>query len=124
LQAEALDEFCEEHEAPIDVVLYLTCPEAVILERITGRRVCLSCGKGYHVRAFPPISPGKCDVCGGLVVQREDDTEASVRNRLEFYRRVTEPLVDYYQESDRVVCLNAACSSEAAYALAVQVLES
>jgi adenylate kinase len=80
-QAERLDRFCAAASAPIDVVLYLSCPESVILERITGRRVCLSCGKGYHVRAFPPVSPGKCDVCGGPVVQREDDKEELVRVR-------------------------------------------
>jgi adenylate kinase len=123
-QAERLDTFCDEANAPIDVVLYLSCPESVILERITGRRVCLSCGKGYHVRAFPPISPGICDVCGGPVVQREDDKEEAVRVRLEFYRTVTEPLVDYYRESDILVSLNAAVSSKAAYSLAARTLES
>jgi adenylate kinase len=123
-QAEALDKFCAERKAPLDVVLYLSCPEAVILERITGRRVCSTCGKTYHVRAFPPLVPGKCDICGGTLVQREDDREEAVRNRLEFYRRVTEPLVDYYRESDRLVSLNAAVNSEAAYAFAARVLES
>jgi adenylate kinase len=68
--------------------------------------------------------PGKCDICGGTLVQREDDREEAVRNRLEFYSRVTEPLVDYYRESDRLVSLNAAVNSEAAYAFAARVLES
>lgn len=123
-QAEALDRFCAEKLAPLEVVLYLQCSEEVILERITGRRVCLSCGKVYHVRTLPPVSPGICDVCRGELVQRTDDTEEVVKNRLVFYQKVTEPLVDYYKESGKLVSLNAGLGSEIAYMHAVQVLES
>lgn len=123
-QAEALDDFCAQRRAPLDAVLYLNCPEQVILDRITGRRVCSSCGKGYHVRNLPPRSPGICDVCGSPLVQRPDDTEDVVLNRLRFYREVTEPLVDYYRESARLVSLDAAVSSTEAFALAAPVLES
>lgn len=123
-QAEALDRFCAKEAAPLEVVFFLDLPEDVILERLTGRRVCLSCGKGYHVRTLPPRSPGICDACGSRLEQRADDTEEVVRNRLLLYRRVTEPLVDYYRESDKVVSLNAALGSEAAYVNAAQVLVS
>ncbi len=123
-QAEALDRFCAQVAAPLEVVLFLDCPESLIIERVTGRRVCLSCGKVYHMRTFPPRSPGICDACGSPVVQREDDAEEVVRNRLLLYQRVTEPLVDYYRESDKLVSLNAALGSEAAYKDAVQVLAS
>ena len=123
-QAEALDGFCVEKSAPLEVVLYLQCAEEVILERVTGRRVCLSCGKIYHVRTLPPVSAGICDVCGSPLTQRADDTEEVVKNRLVFYRKVTEPLVDYYGESGRIVSLNANLGSEAAYTFAAQVLES
>ena len=123
-QAEALDRFCAEKAAPLELVLYLHLPEDVIIERITGRRMCLSCGKIYHVRTLPPVSPGICDVCGSKLVQRADDTEEVVRNRLVFYRKVTEPLVDYYRESGKLVSLNADLGSEAAYVSAAQVLES
>jgi adenylate kinase len=123
-QAEALDRFCAEQLAPLEVVLYLDCPEEVILDRITGRRVCLSCGKVYHVRTFPPRSSGVCDECGSPLTQRSDDTEEVVRNRLVFYRKITEPLVDYYRESGKLVSLNAALGSEAAYAHAAQVLRT
>jgi adenylate kinase len=123
-QAEALDRFCAEKKAPLDVVLYLDCPKEVIVERITGRRVCPTCGKGYHMRTLPPRLPGICDVCGAQLVQRPDDTEEIVGNRLEFYRQVTEPLVDYYRKTDKLVSLNAALSSDAAFALALPVLES
>jgi adenylate kinase len=123
-QAEALDRFCAEKLAPLEVVLYLHCSEEVILDRITGRRVCLSCGKVYHVRSFPPVSPGICDVCGSELVQRTDDTDDVVKNRLVFYQKVTEPLVDYYTESGKLVSLNADLGSESAYVRAAQVLES
>jgi adenylate kinase len=123
-QAEALDRFCAEKLAPVEVVLYLDCPEEVILDRITGRRVCLSCGKVYHVRTFPPRSPGICDECVAPLTQRSDDTEEVVKNRLVYYRKITEPLVDYYRESGKLVSLNAALGSEAAYAHAAQVLAS
>ena len=123
-QAEALDRFCAEKSAPLEAVLYLQCSEDVILERITGRRVCFSCGKVYHVRTLPPVSPGVCDVCGSKLTQRTDDTEAVVKNRLVFYQKVTEPLVDYYRESGKLVSLNAGLGSEDAYLRAAQVLES
>jgi len=123
-QAEALDRFCAEKSAPLEAVLYLQCSEDVILERITGRRVCFSCGKVYHVRTLPPVSPGVCDVCGSKLTQRSDDTEAVVKNRLVFYQQVTEPLVDYYRESGKLVSLNAGLGSEDAYLRAGQALES
>ena len=123
-QAEALDRFCAEKAAPLELVLYLHCSEKVIIERITGRRMCLSCGKIYHVRTLPPVSPGICDVCGSELTQRTDDTEEVVKNRLVFYQKVTEPLVDYYRESGKLVSLNAGLGSEDAYLRAAQALES
>jgi len=123
-QAEALDKFCAEKKAPLEVVLYMSCPEDLIIERITGRRVCLSCGKNYHVRALPPHSPGRCDLCGSALVQRPDDTVEVVKNRLEFYRKITEPLVDYYRNAGKLVSLNGALGSEAAFKAAAQVLAS
>ena len=123
-QAEALDDFCAERSAPLEAALYLQCSEEVILERITGRRVCLSCGKVYHVRTLAPVLAGICDVCGSALVQRSDDTEAVVKNRLVFYQKVTEPLVDSYRESGKLVSLNADLGSEDAYVRAAQVLVS
>jgi adenylate kinase len=123
-QAAALDRFCAEREARLEVVLYLQCPEDLILDRITGRRVCSGCGKNYHVRTLPPRLPGRCDACGGPLVQRTDDTVDVVKNRLEFYRHVTEPLVDYYQKSGILVSLNGAQGPESAFRDAVQILAS
>ena len=83
-QAEALDRFCAEKNAPLDLVIYLSCPEDVIIERIIGRRVCSSCGRNYHVRTLPPRKPGICDACGGSLIQRPDDTEDVVKTRLDY----------------------------------------
>jgi adenylate kinase len=123
-QAEALDQFCAKKDAPIEIVLYLECPDEVIISRITGRRVCLTCGKSYHVQTFPPRIPGVCDVCGSALVQRPDDLEDVVKSRLQFYKQVTEPLVEYYSGSGKLVSLNAAQGSEVAYEIAAQALES
>jgi len=123
-QAEALDRFCAERKAPLEAVLYISCPEDLIIDRITGRRVCLSCGKNYHVRTLPPRSPGRCDLCGSALVQRPDDTVEVVKKRLEFYRNITEPLVDYYRNAGKVVSLNGALGSEAVVKAAAQVLAS
>src|SRR5207245_7064152 len=66
--------------------------------RLTGRRVCRACGRTYHLTSSPPKRAGICDACGGELYQREDDREATVRNRLEVYRRQTAPLLDYYRQ--------------------------
>jgi adenylate kinase len=121
-QAVALDEFCAEHKALLEVVLYCKCPEAVILERLTNRRVCLTCGKGYHVRNLPPRIPGVCDNCGSPLAQREDDRAEVVHRRLESYERLTAPLVEYYQKCGKLVTLDGALGSDAATAQAAQVL--
>lgn len=63
---------------------------------MTGRRVCTSCGASYHIKFNPPSVDGKCDVCGNDVVQRKDDTEATVKERLDVYDSQTQPLINYY----------------------------
>ena len=121
-QGEELERFCEEQNAPLDVVLYLDCPVGVILERITNRRVCPNCGRTYHLRFMPPKHGGVCDDCGSGLVQRADDTEPIVRQRLGFYEELTRPLVEYYRKRGKLVALNAALGSEAATAEAAEVL--
>ena len=76
------------------------------------------------MRTLPPRSSGICDLCGAPLIQRPDDTEEVVRKRLEFYRNITETLVDYYQKSGKLVSLNGALGSDAAYQSAAQVLAS
>ena len=65
---------------------------------MTGRRVCPSCGASYHIKFNPPTITGKCDVCGSDIIQRKDDTEETVSERLDVYERQTQPLIDFYKE--------------------------
>ena len=95
-QAEALEGFLADRNEKLDTALSIEVPSSFILERMTGRRVCPSCGASYHVKFNPPIKPGVCDVCGSDVVQRKDDTEETVSERLEVYERQTQPLIDFY----------------------------
>lgn len=96
-QAEALDEFLNENGKKIDGTILIEVPKENILGRMTGRRVCSKCGASFHVIFNPPKVEGICDLCGGAVVQRKDDTEETVKERLEVYDKQTEPLVEYYK---------------------------
>ncbi len=95
-QAQALEETLVDMDQPLDCVLRFSVGEDEVVERITGRRTCPECGAVYHVDASPPDTEGICDHCGSELVQREDDREEVVRNRLEVYHRQTEPLEFFY----------------------------
>jgi adenylate kinase len=96
-QAEVLDKALAAQGGGIDVVINLLVDDRVVVERITGRRSCPACGGVYHVKNMPPKADGICDQDGTRLVQRADDTEDVVRNRLETYYRQTKPVVDYYK---------------------------
>ena len=96
-QAEALEEFLESRDERLDTALCIEVPKDFILERMTGRRVCLQCGASYHIKFNPPVKPGVCDVCGNEVIQRKDDVEETVKERLDVYERQTQPLIDFYK---------------------------
>lgn len=96
-QAEALDKFLSENDDNIDVALLVEVAREFILERMTGRRVCPSCGASYHVKFNPPKNVGTCDVCGSDVIHRADDTEETVNKRLDIYDEQTQPLIEYYK---------------------------
>lgn len=95
-QAEALDVALGEMGIKLDAVLNIAVPREKLLDRLTGRRVCRSCGATYHVIFNPPAEEGKCGKCGGELYQRSDDTEATVNQRLDVYEAQTAPLIDYY----------------------------
>lgn len=99
-QAEALQSFLNESNTCLDTALLIEVPREFILGRMTGRRVCLSCGASYHVKFNPSKRDGICDVCGSNIIQREDDTEVTVNKRLDIYEAQTQPLIDYYKERD------------------------
>lgn len=95
-QAESLDAMLGDAGRAITDVLLLDVPEGELIDRLAGRRLCRECGKGYHVQFSRPQQAGICDACSGELYQRDDDNEATVRNRLAVYRTQTEPLVGYY----------------------------
>ncbi|MFB6161887.1 MAG: adenylate kinase [Halococcoides sp.] len=94
-QADALDSMTD-----LDAIIALDVPREVLVERLTGRRVCADCGRNFHVDFDPPADAGVCDGCGGEVVQREDDQPDAVRNRLEVFEETTAPVIDRYSERD------------------------
>jgi adenylate kinase len=95
-QAAALDDMLAAAGRALTNVIVLDVPEPELIERLSGRRACRTCGKGYHIKFDPPRQPGVCDVCGGELYQRADDNEETVRNRLVVYGEQTEPLIGYY----------------------------
>lgn len=96
-QAEALDAFLMERHIDIDAALLIDAPKELIVERMTGRRVCSHCGETYHVVNIPPKVEDVCDECGSALVQRKDDNLETVLERLDVYDRQTAPLVEYYK---------------------------
>jgi len=109
-QADALAEF-----APVDRVINFTIEEDEVVRRLSGRRMCKDCGAGYHVEFIPPAKEGVCDKCGGELYTRDDDKEDSIRNRLEVYRKSTEPLIQYYRNKNLLKDVNAGQTPDAVY---------
>jgi len=106
-QAEALDDFLKRHHQSIDKVVAFEVESEILIRRLTSRRLCRKCGKDYNLISNPPPADGKCSVCGGEIYQRDDDNEATVRNRLEVYHAQTAPLMNYYREQRKLVSINA-----------------
>ena len=100
-QAEALDEM----GANIDCVIDIEVQDEVIVNRLSGRRVCEKCGRPYHTESLKPKVEGVCDDCNGALVQRKDDQIDTIKNRLEIYHKETEPLVNYYKAQDKLVVI-------------------
>lgn len=96
-QADALVQILQRSGRAIEHVISLDVDTDEIVKRLSGRRSCPSCGKGYHVTYDPPRQAGICDLCGSALVQRDDDREETVRNRLSVYEQQTAPLKEYYQ---------------------------
>lgn len=99
-QAEALQEFLSARGEKLDTALLIDVRKEFILERMTGRRVCPSCGASYHIKFNPTKTAGKCDLCGADVIQRKDDTEETVKERLDVYESQTQPLINFYEDKD------------------------
>ena len=108
VQAQALDQM----GVRIDYVVSLEIDDAVIVDRMSGRRVCTKCGATYHLQNNPPKTAGICDNCGGEVATRKDDAPETVRNRLGIYHETTEVLKEYYQNQNKLVMVSGEGSIE------------
>ncbi|MFD1585524.1 adenylate kinase [Halorientalis brevis] len=100
-QAEELEDMTD-----LDVILSLDVSRDELVDRLTGRRVCDDCGENYHVEFNQPEEEGVCDECGGELIQREDDNEESVNNRLDVFEENTKPVIEHYQDHDGFVAID------------------
>ena len=121
-QAEKLDEFLKSAGRKIDHVLDIAVEKEKLVPRITGRRVCPACGASFHIVNVPPKKEGICDACGGQLIQRADDTEATVANRIDVYEKQTMPLIDYYEKAKVVSHIDGAAALDAVFAEIVKIL--
>lgn len=100
VQALALESHLHSEGNKLDAVILVEVPRQEILERMTGRRVCLNCGASYHIHFNPTKIDGVCDVCGNKVTQRVDDQDETVKRRLKIYDEQTQPLIKFYKEKN------------------------
>ncbi|MBQ9179286.1 MAG: adenylate kinase [Firmicutes bacterium] len=121
-QAEALDKFLAEAGKKVDHVLDIDVAPEILMERLTGRRVCKSCGATYHVTNIPPKVEGVCDSCGGQLYQRDDDTAETVGNRIDVYNSQTKPLIEYYEKAGNISHLDGSARLEDLFAEIVKIL--
>ena len=105
-QAKALDEILTSLDSKIDYVINIDVDLDILKERLTGRRICRSCGATYHMIFNPPKNADVCDKCGGELYKRKDDNEEKVGNRLNVYVSQTKPLLDYYSLAGNLVNIN------------------
>ena len=119
-QAEALDEM----DIEIDKVIDIEVADDVIVNRLSGRRVCEKCGRPYHTESLKPKVEGVCDDCAGALVQRKDDHPDTVKSRLDIYHKETEPLKDYYEKQGKLYVVEGASSVEETTRLTFEALEA
>ncbi len=123
-QAEALQGILMKGEKKIDHVLNLEVDNEELVRRLTGRRTCRSCGAMFHVIFHPPSKDGICDRCGGILYQRDDDREETIRTRLREYERQTLPLIDYYRQEKVLLTIHGSGSEDQIFERIIRVLDT
>ena len=121
-QAGALDVMLYKNNSGIEHVLSLEVREDDVVKRLSGRRSCEGCQKTYNIYFNLPKTEGVCDICGGRLIQRKDDEEATVRNRMMVYRESTEPLISYYKERGTLKSVDANGDIDAVFDLICSML--
>ena len=122
-QAKFLDGVLADRNIPLQAVLEFQLDNSEIVKRLSGRRVCKSCGAIFHVIFEKPKSEGVCDKCGGELYQRDDDKEAVIQNRLDVYDAQTAPIINYYKSSNLLKTISAAGEVSAISANAIAALK-
>ncbi|MDP8938685.1 MAG: adenylate kinase [Actinomycetota bacterium] len=121
VQAEALDDILSPRR--IDLVISLDVPTGVVLRRLASRRVCEECGTNYSTDR-PPRNDWTCDLCGGRVIQRDDDTEAAITRRLALYEEQTAPLISWYLATDRLAAVDGVGSPDVVTGRLLRAIDS
>jgi adenylate kinase len=114
-QAHALDGILAKVERKLDAAINYFAPEALIIERLSGRRVCKQCRTGYHVQNKPPRTAGRCDACGGELTQRDDDKPEAIRTRLHAYAATCDPVLEYYRRQGLLREIDASGNPDAVF---------
>lgn len=123
-QAKGLDLLFKKKNGTVRHVFNLVVEREILLKRLTGRRVCKTCGAVYHMTSRPPKKPGICDLDCGELYQRADDSEATILNRLEVYGKQTAPLIAYYQQKGLLRDVSAGGSAAETDARVFEILKS
>ena len=122
-QAHALNGILASVERKLDAAINYFAPEPLIIERLSGRRVCKQCRTGYHVANKPPRVAGRCDACGGELIQRDDDKPEAIRTRLQAYAATCNPVLEYYRRQGLLREIEASGDPEAVFAHTRAVIE-
>lgn len=122
-QADALEGTLRRMKRALSKVILVQVDEDELVRRLTGRRVCEKCGAGYHLIFDPPKQDGVCDTCQGRLYQRDDDKEATIRNRLKVYTNKTAPLIEYYQKKQLLTMVDGMGSIEEIFDRIIHTLE-
>jgi adenylate kinase len=124
VQARSFQQLLKDEGIGLDAVLDFELPEAEIVERLSGRRVCTNCKAVYHETRNPPKTKGLCDECQNPLVRRDDDRPEAVKIRLEAYHRDTAPLIDFYRHQRLLISVNAAGSPDEVFTRTLAALET
>ena len=123
-QAEALDKVLANIGGSLQTALHIDVDMDILMKRLTGRRTCTACGQMYNVHFTPARIDGVCDKCGGKLMQRSDDNEATIGNRLKVYENQTAPIIDYYRKQGKLRTVSGMGDIKAIFASLVKILES
>ncbi len=122
-QAAGLNRVLGRLRLPLDAAVYLTSPRALLIRRLSGRRVCSRCGANYHIRTMRPRRLDRCDRCRGRLVVRKDDQPATIRKRLMIDRKAATPLLSYYRRHKLLYPVNGAGNVETVYQRTIKLFE-